>query len=1318
MISNEVISLLHESIDNNRLDEVKKIISRNQNECYYFNSEMVSAAAAAIKAENFEIYDYLISEGVRCGSHEHFSEISKGTTRMKLRDINKKYFKPLERSHLEVLLSKCRIGHNADEGMGLKYGKLIADAFSDLNDLAIIEPILKVLSQADISIVFDFDRNSVDHLDPTKNKLTIGATYFHNGLVYIGAKKLLEDDERLEVLATMAHELCHYALNMIYNNFCSPYLPDDENTRLKFDVIVDSCKSNVDKEHLMKEVFQYSHDKIHSELIVCVPQLTVVYKEDEQFLLRCRSIYNELFNFFEEKTLVDVKREYPRLEAMRKVRELNHEFGTLYELKKLSSHLKEKSSSFDPSKCDEFEIISSNCPQLTMASIYKGLCTVKHFESFYLFLNLSQFQNSFESILDAYDLCMKPTLIIDCGSQSSEEIIEVYKKISIANLRKQNLLVINEDIARSILDNGINVIPSKHSWSDLKDEFQNEILTRNVLFQGRTLPLNEIIDPESIIKIEENLPLEKLLSNDILCLQQENKFPQIEFYIERRFFKDDSENLMREERTTIEVIECLENGNIIVLPAEPGMGKTTELQKIAKHLEYLHPFRWISFIDLQSVELSLESNQVFDSCAKILKFLSENILKLKSFESEVFKHLFINDRIIFLFDGFDEIKPSSRQLLLELLVAISSLSKNLLLISTRPHLTKNLKLRLKPILICLKGFSEIDRKDFIAKIISTSFQYTESDRKLNKIESFFTKSEKNLFQNPSLIRIIVDIMINCSLDFDNSESNDFEVYNQFVMAIIERYMDKGVEARKSVVRYFGNNWINELYQRFAVKSFLSIYNEKVLDSISISLEDVQSSHKEHIYRAGMMYHEDPDGFKFIHSSFAEYFACKFMIDKIFNRSVQSDEELDFVISMFISVTTMELRSNLIIRFLNYALEPFVSQNNLLKSTPNIEKLLSCFVTQLKKPHFLHQLIQNQGLHIIELLTLHKGFDSLFDEKDHEGNNILFTAAGCLAVEDFEKLCTIITNYLGSSFLINNLCEENSRRERLFLNALKNEDHRVFKFLCNSNNVVGNSIKLNNISFHSAIQDIKNNFEAIINCINVENYEIFLEILGQYNDLKSFFQTVNIRSENILHMICLGPDVKKLEISFKLLEKTFSNDELTKIVLAQCVDGETTLMKASRNINVKIIQTLLNFLDKLLPTENQRKTLLMKNKIGWIALHFAVQQNNEDIFSTLFDAYRRLFTIYDLKKILRKKFAGRNFAIFALEKSKSIRTLLLLLGLMEQIYLRHELKEILISPSEDGTILRMINDVESSEIKTWFDDHLGVENEAKIIDLAD
>lgn len=1301
MRSYEENSLLHESINNNRLDEVIIFLGRNQDDNFFYNSEMVSATAAAIKAENFDIYDYLISEGVRCGLHEHISEISKGlyTTRMKLREIHKKYFKPLKRSHLEVLLSKCRIGYSADEIMSLKYLKKIADAFSDLNDLEIIEPILKVISQADILIVFDFDRNSVDHLDPTKNKLTLGATYFLNGLIYIGAKKLLEDDERSEVLATMAHELCHYALNMLYNNFCAPYLSDDENTRLKFDSIVDSCKNNVDKAHLMKEVFEYSLDKIHSELIVCVPQLTVCYKDNEISLLRCRRIFSKLFNFFEEKTLVDLEREYPRMEAMRKVRELNGEFGILSELKRLSLQLKEKNLSFDPNKCDEITVISSNCPQVTMVSIYRELCTVEQFESFFLFLNWSQFQNSFESILDAYVLCINPSIIIDCGSQSSEDTIEVHEKISHANLKKQIWLVTNEDPAWSFPHIGINVIPAKYFWDDLNDELQNEIMKRNVIFQGRKIPLNEIVDLQSIAETGENLPLEKLMSKNILCLQQENKFSQIEFYIERIFtkkFKDDYENIRREELNASKVLEGLRKENVIVLSAEPGMGKTTEFQKIARRLECLYPSRWISFIDLQTVEILSKKNQVFtfDSCDKTLKFLSENILKLKSFEYEVFKQLFTKDRVIFLFDGYDEINPSSRRVLLELLVAISSQSKNLLLISTRPHLTEDLNVRLNPILIGLKGFSDNDRKNFIAKIISSSFQYIERERKLNKIESFFSKSAENSFENPLLIRIVVEILKDNS-DFDNSESNDYEVYDNFYMAIMEWYMDKGAEARKSVARYFGNNWINEFYQKFAVKSFLSIYDEKLKDSIKFSLEDVQSSHGDHIYRAGVMYYEDPDDFRFIHSSFIEFFACKFMIDKIFGQSGQSDEELDFVINMFISVVSTKIQSNLIIRFLNYALEPFVRQDDLLESTPNIEKLLLCFVAQIKKLHFMHQLIQNQGLHLIGFLTMYEGFRTLFDEKDREGNNILFTAAGCLAVGDFEILYTIITKYLGTVFKKNNLCAISSSRGSLFLNALRNEDHRVFKFLCDS-------IEVNNISF----QDIKNNFEAIIRCNNVENYEECLKIFSHSDNVKSFFRTMNIRQENILHLIYSEPDSRKLEISLKLLAKAFSNDELSKIVLEQCINGETSLMKASRNNNVKIINTLLNFLPKFLHIENLKNILVMKNKTG---------------FRALFDVYQKLFKINDLNNILKQKFAGRNLVVFSLKNGKSIRTLLLLLGLKEKIYLRHELKEVLIT-YEHGAILRLIDEVKSFEIKadveTCFFDHLGVENEAKIFDLAE
>jgi Zn-dependent peptidase ImmA (M78 family) len=74
--------------------------------------------------------------------------------------------------------------------------------------------ILKIAAHCnDLNIVFDFERASVDQLDPTKDKTVCGTIYPVFAFIYIGAKGLLDEVQRFEVFGTIAHELCHFVMD-------------------------------------------------------------------------------------------------------------------------------------------------------------------------------------------------------------------------------------------------------------------------------------------------------------------------------------------------------------------------------------------------------------------------------------------------------------------------------------------------------------------------------------------------------------------------------------------------------------------------------------------------------------------------------------------------------------------------------------------------------------------------------------------------------------------------------------------------------------------------------------------------------------------------------------------------------------------------------------------------------------------------------------------------------------------------------------------------------------------------------------------------
>jgi hypothetical protein len=83
----------------------------------------------------------------------------------------------------------------------------------------------------------------------------------------------LDNHKRFEVYGTLAHELCHLTMGMLYSNKCKPYRVGDETLKQKLNRIVMYCQEDKHAEEIVEHVFAYPTSAWHAELIVRVPHL-------------------------------------------------------------------------------------------------------------------------------------------------------------------------------------------------------------------------------------------------------------------------------------------------------------------------------------------------------------------------------------------------------------------------------------------------------------------------------------------------------------------------------------------------------------------------------------------------------------------------------------------------------------------------------------------------------------------------------------------------------------------------------------------------------------------------------------------------------------------------------------------------------------------------------------------------------------------------------------------------------------------------------------------------------------------------------------
>lgn len=233
---------VHEYIASNNKKGVEEIIQKYPNLRFFYNLNGQSAVATAISLNNIEIYELLISNGITLCRHEDIQTLIHTNIVKKVRDANRKYLKLPYEHHIVNLLKQSRIGHDVPDSLKQKYSHLIFNAIEQLSSVKEIDMLFQIVTTADfLNLIFEFNRSTVDQIDPVTDKSTMGITYL-NGWIYIGTKGLKEEstkEEKNMAMGTIAHEICHFAVQLTYKNTAKPFIKGDSVKKQEFQVILD-----------------------------------------------------------------------------------------------------------------------------------------------------------------------------------------------------------------------------------------------------------------------------------------------------------------------------------------------------------------------------------------------------------------------------------------------------------------------------------------------------------------------------------------------------------------------------------------------------------------------------------------------------------------------------------------------------------------------------------------------------------------------------------------------------------------------------------------------------------------------------------------------------------------------------------------------------------------------------------------------------------------------------------------------------------------------------------------------------------------------
>lgn len=242
--------------------------------------------------------------------------------------------------------------------------------YENLNKIEHIAPILKAAAASEqLNIIFNFNSNSVSNMVLTISENTMGICYHTTGYIYIGAKDYGESNQ--DILGTLAHEMTHYEMQLAYDNQCKPFDEEDLETCEQFNKILMDVRSvclrfPYFEDEVVHSIFKLYHSSAYvAELVVRIPEIITKYNCKREQLAMFKEHFNELFKFFFEKTIKDVRERIEKIKPKCEIKKVNSMIGLITEIDSYGLRF-QKTISFE---LKDILIITSRQPLITLASL-------------------------------------------------------------------------------------------------------------------------------------------------------------------------------------------------------------------------------------------------------------------------------------------------------------------------------------------------------------------------------------------------------------------------------------------------------------------------------------------------------------------------------------------------------------------------------------------------------------------------------------------------------------------------------------------------------------------------------------------------------------------------------------------------------------------------------------------------------------------------------------------------------------------------------------------------------------------------------------
>lgn len=1086
---------------------------------------------------------------------------------------------PSDDDYIINLIKKNKIygDDDNDENLQQKFSKWISSIYYSLNEFPEARSVMQIIStSAELMIVFDVSRHHVACIDPMSTEMTDGVTYGCYDQIIIAAKDLLvehNERQRLRAMGLVIHEFCHYAIYLTYCNFYQPYLVDDAIRISLFERVRKECELNSLHSEVIEKALHYDENDVVQELLVRYVQALVESSDNDAKISQFKTKFPLLTEFYEKYLMIDFASEYYKMKVMNKIKV---DGGLEFNMKNLKML---KQSSENNNKFFEFvKVIKlrTNSTLIAMNEIYHKFERTENFKSIFIFTSLKYVTEkiNFELVCEAMTRITKPLLILDCESSSEEKIESCITNFADMKISSNIILVCNSEEI-------IGDMEMCYTCADLSNEFLNKFTSNIVNFQNKEMVLSDLVSSEEL-RTFKNMPLNVL--EKMMDIGIDELVKRCPYYIERKFMIERNES---KRVSANQIIELDFYGKILLLANEPGMGKSVETTEMFFRFKHKYPAHWTVLINLRNHYKTLEKTSNTNhllSVEEISQFLCHNFLKIEGFHAELFLSLLRKNRVIFMFDSFDEISPKNISFMLNIISKINEVSKCSIWLSTRLHLLEKIKQVLKFDELRLEEFNELSRNNFLTKFLcEKNLDDDDLESKIMKIKRFMAKKEFQHFQNPLMIYIISKV-IDTFDDYEDSELTIYKLYETFISELILSSLMRGDSIKREFYK-FGVETLDEFLQYYSLKKFVEVnlnYDEnfqiefnKYIDDFFNDLEkpDIQL-----LQLFNIIYFENSQSFNFIHQNFMDFYVVKFIKNKLTKNPSMMDFKIIFdifgrsiltrnfkVFLDFLKSSRINFSSFRDFKLLTKIFEPDCVKRNQQKV--NIGKLLIFFCRSFEKivwrDENLSKKFKEQSIYSLLFHGLNEAFDILTTYLDNQQMHQLIMYRDCLGRTVFHNFFTFddiesidiynTTDYeifvstesfeLFAGKIINFL---NKNEMKLLLKTKNRYGRLPFLDAAISNCSFPVEIYLLKLHENLLVQDENENLNYFIFILllnpKFENMNLIKKFLEKFSKNNSFENMVlevmrNLNGQNVFHMIA-----KSLEY-FPTIDENFLTSRL-------------------------------------------------------------------------------------------------------------------------------------------------------------------------------